>query len=139
MFLKSSFAIVLFASLIGSDDPKPVADTRVALIPVLNISGETWEEAKSKQSDRGNEELRALFTERSFQVIERPQVEAALKKLNVDLTDEEQHRREVFYQVGEEVKADLIAFVLITDVDQRKVAKFLVTSTEGKAKMKACT
>ena len=137
MFLKSSFAIVLFASLIGSDDPKPVADTRVALIPVLNISGETWEEAKSKQSDRGNEELRALFNERSFQVIERPQVEAALKKLNVDLTDEEQHRREVFYQVGEEVKADLIAFVLITDVDQRKVAKFLVTSTEGKAKMKA--
>ena len=111
--------------------------TKVAIVPVLNLSGETWEEAKVKQADRGDEELSALFRERSFQVIDPAKVKAAVADLKIDLTDEEQQKRETLYQIGEAVEADLVVFVVITDVDQRKVTKFLVSSTEGKAKMKA--
>lgn len=136
MYKFSFFALLVLLCSCVSLAQSPSA-TKVAIVPVLNLSGETWEEAKVKQADRGDIELSALFRERSFQMIDPARVKAALSNLKIDLTDEEQQKRETLYQIGEAVEADLVVFVVITDVDQRKVAKFLVTSTEGKAKMKA--
>jgi hypothetical protein len=113
------------------------APQTVAIIPVLNSSGETWEEGKKLQTSRAEEEIRALFTERGFNLVDSAAVRKAIDDLKVDFSDEEQQKRDVLYKVGDAVSADLVVFVVITDVDQRKVAKFLVTSTEGKAKMKA--
>ena len=112
------------------------AATKVALIPVVNASGEAWPEAKLKQAARGDEELHALFEERGFSLVPDADVRSAVDALHVDLADEEQQKRDTLYQIGRKAGADLVAFVVITDVDQRKVTKFLVSSTEGKAKMK---
>src|SRR5687767_11021719 len=124
MILKHLIFLAFATSFVAADDPFTPSQTKVALVPVLTLSGETWAEAKTKQTERGDEELRALFAERSFQIIERVNVDSAVKKLGIDLTDEEQQKRETLYRIGEEVNADLIAFVVITDVDQRRVAKF---------------
>ncbi len=111
-------------------------DTKVALVPVVNASGETWPEAKAKQAARGDEELRALFSERDFALVPDADVKAAVDALHLDLSDEESQKRDNLYAIGKKSGADLVAFVVITDVDQRRVTKVFVSSTEGKAKMK---
>ncbi len=137
--MKSILALALLAvSLVGltpNEDYTPKT-TKVAIVPVVNLSGETWPELKTKQSLHGLKEITACFLERAFVVLPSSDVVKALADTKIDLTDEEQHRREVLYGLGEKLDADLVAFVLITDVDQRKVNKFFVQSTEGKAKMK---
>lgn len=123
------------AAVVQASDFSPKT-TKVALVPVLNSSGESWAEAKSAQAKRGDEELRALFEERDFQLVPDAEVASAISTLKIDLSDEEQQKRDTLYRLGDRVGADIVVFVVITAVDQRKVAKFLVTSTEGKAKMK---
>ncbi len=134
-----SLSILLAITLAHS--PTPATDylpheTKIALIPVVNLSGETNTSGKEKQKARGDEELHALFTERDFAVLPDDQVKAAMDELHIDLTDEEQQKRETLYKIGKKTGADLVVFAAITDVDQRRVAKVFVSSTEGYAKMK---
>ena len=55
----------------------------------------------------------------------------------LDLTDEENQRRAVFYQVGKAVHADLVVFVVIESVSRHnKSNSFLGSQKEGKALLK---
>ena len=128
-----TFALASVASHAADYDP---AQTRVAVVPVLNLSGETWKEARAKQSARGEEELRALFDERGFTLIDSDEVSVTAKRLSLDFADDEQPKRAGLLQLGRELKADLIVFVVINNVDQRRVEKTFVKSTEGTALIK---
>jgi len=92
--------------------------TRVALVPLLNVSGERWADLKRRQVDKGNEFLREAFGDRGFQVVDPALLAAKTAELGIDLSDEEQQKRSTLYRLGRAVDADLIVCALITDTDQ---------------------
>jgi hypothetical protein len=96
------------------------AQTKVALLPVLNLSGEKDEKQRRDQTAKAEEELRRAFEGRGFVLVETEAVRRALEAEKVDLADEEFHNRATLYRVGRAAGADLVAFVLITDVSQRR-------------------
>jgi len=111
--------------------------TKVALLPVLNRSGEKWQELKDKQVTRAQQELTWEFQERGFAVIPTEAVTGAVKELGINLDDEEEYKRETLYKVGKKVGADLVAFVIITDTSQKVVSRVFVVQKHGIAKIKA--
>lgn len=119
------------------DDVKYAPDsTTVAILPVMNLSGEKDDAQRLKQAESGNEELSKRFIERGFKIADPAVVRKAVNDLKIDLNDEEQHKRASFYAVGRAVKADLAVFVVITDVNQRLNTNVFAYSREGKAKLK---
>lgn len=93
--------------------------TRVAVVPVVNASEEKWEELKERQAAKGTEVLREAFLKRGFQVLDQAAVAGAMHRLDIDLADEEQQKRETLYRLGRELRATLIVFALITGTEQR--------------------
>jgi hypothetical protein len=114
-------------------------EMRVALLPVVNLSGEKDARQRRDQSKKGEEELRRLFAERGFSVLSDDAVQKALADDNIDLADEEFHNRATLYRIGKALGADLIAFVVITDVDQARVKTPLTDNQELVAKVKTKT
>lgn len=112
------------------------AQTSVAIIPIVNLSGEKWVELKQRQCDRGDQFLKEEFGIRGFQIVPQDQVTAAIAEIKFDPADEEQYRKQTFYDLGMKVNADLIIFVVITDTSQRLIQQFLAAKREGMAKMK---
>lgn len=97
------------------------AQTRVVVLPVINASGEKDKKQKSDQESVGTNELTKQFRERGFQVTDAALVHKTLADNQIDLTDEESHNRATLYRAGELTQADVIVFVVITNVDQRRV------------------
>ncbi|MDX1932893.1 MAG: hypothetical protein SFU56_09840 [Capsulimonadales bacterium] len=113
------------------------AGSKVVLLPVINISGEKDDKQKADQVKRAEEELAKQFRERGFMLIPRETVDKALTDERIDLTDEEYHNRSSILKVGRATGADLAVFVLITDVDQRRVrAPLTGEEMVGKARTK---
>jgi hypothetical protein len=52
-----------------------------------------------------------------------PVLVKTLADLKIDLMDEENHNRSTLYRMGEAADADIIAFVVITNVDQKRVQR----------------
>jgi len=63
-------------------------------------------------------------------------VQASLKKLNVDVTDEENYRRETFFQVGQDLATDYVVFVAVTNTAQRTRTNLFTTVPEGEVTIK---
>jgi len=114
-------ALLLFAALTGagSSPEYDPATTHVAIVPLVNASEEKWEKLKERQVTKGNEVLREVFLKRGFQVIDQAVIADAMHRLDIDLSDEEQQKRETLYRLGNEVKANLIVFALITGTEQK--------------------
>lgn len=112
--------------------------TRVALLPVINASGEKDPKQRGDQSKKGSEELLKQFRQRGFDVLEAATVQKAIGDLEIDLSDEEMHNRATLYKIGEAVGADLIAFAVITNVDQQRIKTPLTDDQqlEGRANIK---
>ena len=89
--------------------------TKVAILPVVNSTGEKNEKASNAQCKLVANELLHQFRDRGFRVLEAEVVTAAMKKLDADMSDEEQRKRARMLEVGKEAGADLTVFVLITD------------------------
>lgn len=118
------FGLLLSAALNAAPPHFEPADTTVALIPVLNLSGEKWEDLKLKQVAKGDEFLRETFSARGFKVVDPALLTGKIEDLKIDLTDEEEQKRATLYRIGRAVGADLIVCALITDTDQ-SVHRFL--------------
>lgn len=117
--------------------PKLVpTSTKVALVPVINTSGEKWQELKDRQCLRANEFLSTEFGSRGFQLISVERVKSEVAKLKIDFTDEEQQNRATLYSLGQACEADVIVFAVITDTTQRLIQQFLSAKREGTAKLK---
>lgn len=92
-------------------------DTVIAILPVVNGSGEKDARQRRDQAARGSEELARLFAERGFRLVPAPAVEQALSEANADLEDEEQQNRATLLRVGKAAGADLVAFATILNVE----------------------
>jgi hypothetical protein len=98
------------------------AETTVAILPVIDRSGEKAENRRKQQAGNGYRNLIEIFYERGFKVADKGAVEKAIADAGMDLTDEEDYRRDNFYKVGETVGADLaiFAFIMHTREDTKR-------------------
>jgi hypothetical protein len=110
--------------------------TTVAILPVIDASGERWKKQSSLIKEGCSQKAIEEFTSHGFNVVPADAVAKAIGDLNVDLTDEEQQKRDTLYKVGKALKADLIMFVVIAETQQKEVDRFLWTSRHGSAKVK---
>lgn len=110
--------------------------TRVAIIPVVNLSGDEWKELLERQCQKGDAYLLEQFGGRGFHAVPAEQVKAAIETLKIDLADEEQHKRATLIQIGKAVEADLVVFAVITDTSQKLIQQLLSAKREGRAKVK---
>lgn len=85
----------------------------VAILPVINRTTEENEKLRGDMVSLVSEFLPKAFSANGFQVIPSESVTLALKQLSLDLEDEELHRREILFKVGEAVKADYLYFTTI--------------------------
>lgn len=112
------------------------SETPVAILPVINRSGEKVAEDRTKQSRFGSEELVKRFSERGFKLISSADIDGAIRDQKLDLDDEENYRRASLFPIGKAVKARLLVFVVIDSVDQRNVQKTFVQSKVAKANLR---
>ncbi len=112
------------------------ATTTVAILPVVNSGGEKNEGYKAKQTENGGKELVKEFTEHGFKTADDAAVAKAIADLKIDLSDEEQQKRENMLKIGQAVNADLVVFAVITDTSQQMHQNVFSNNREGKAKVK---
>jgi len=110
--------------------------TSVAIIPVVNAGGEKNEGNRTKQTESGDNELIKEFTQHGFRLIDLAEIRKAMISLKIDLSDEEQQKRDNLYKIGKAVSADLVVFAVITDTAQQFHIGVFNTSREGRAKIK---
>jgi hypothetical protein len=108
----------------------------IAILPLINQSGEKWQELKDRQTAAGENWLRKEMARHGFVVLSQESVAASMKTVGVDLTDEENQKREPLYEIGRETKADYVFFAVITDTNQKLIQQFLSSKREGTAKIK---
>ncbi len=116
--LISALSIVAFASWQSAAPPQRAyvpAQTKIAILPVIDASGEKDVKTSKEQCGFVSTELLKEFQERGFRFIERRSIDDVIKNQSIDLSDEEQRKRATMFGIGKEVGADLVAFVLITD------------------------
>ena len=112
--------------------------TRVAILPVINQGGEKDAKQRAEQTKRGHQELIHQFKSRGFRLVDEADIIQVCQDNDIDLQDEEQHKRATFYRIGRAVDADLVVFAVITHVDQRRVLANTSNSQklEGRASVK---
>jgi hypothetical protein len=113
----------------------PPSRTTVAILPVVNESDSKSPEMRARQSDKAQQELTAQFAAHGFLLVPDSAVKQAISDAKIDLTDEDQQKRDTFYKIGTATHADLVAFLVITDTSQGWKQGF-IPKREGKAKLK---
>lgn len=109
--------------------------TTVALLPTVNISGDKHINLKKEQVKESDATLLRLFSERRFVVLSSEITAKAIADAKLDLTDEENFRKELLYDLGNELKVDLLVFNVITGTRQQKRSDFF-ENLEGYATMR---
>jgi hypothetical protein len=127
------FAFVLAAAAAATAQPEA---PRVALVPVLNLSGEKWEDLKRRQSAKADEYLREQFLLRGFQVVDEREVARAMALLEIDFADEEQQKRSTLYELGRKLEVDYILLGVITGTAQAQRDRLFYTDIEGRTDVK---
>jgi hypothetical protein len=109
--------------------------TRVALLPVVDMTGEK-EDQRRDQANAVKMEMTSQFTERGFQLVDEAAVAKAITDLKIDLSDEEDQRREPIFKIGKAVDADLVVFVVVTQAYAKTKQNLFSEQREGLAKTK---
>jgi hypothetical protein len=134
--MKRLILIVVLMALALAGFAQTPARVRVAILPVLNQSGEKWEELKRKQVEKAEEFLYDEFGKRSFEIVSKDEVERSIADLQIDLTDEEQQKRATLYSLGERLNADYVIFGVITHTEQKEFERVLYKDIEGRTDVK---
>ncbi len=127
-------SICLFASA-GYGQINP-STTKVLFLPSLNTSGDKYKKMVEGQIKEADDTLRRLFGERGFVLATEEDGRTALTKSGIDFTDEENHRKDILYKIGEEAGTDLIVFTIITRTWQKTTQDLFFDKLEGFATMK---
>lgn len=90
-------------------------ETSVAIVPVANVSASSNEALKKNQCDRGDTFLREQFKARGFNLVPVETVNQAITDMHLDMSDDEQYRRQTFFDLGKKLNADLIVVAVIVD------------------------
>lgn len=126
-----------FALLLQSQAAPAAAPSRsLALLPVIHASGEKWQELKESQIKKIEEYARQEFPKRGIAVVPSETVEGALKELNLDMTDEENHRRGPLFDVGRKLGVDYVLFTVVTETSQKQQERLFYKDIEGQATLK---
>ena len=121
----------------GSDKTYVPSATSVAILPVANTTGARTDGHQANLAKAAMSALLKQTAGRGFKTITGKPIEEALSRLHVDLTDIEQQKRAVMMQVGQEVGADLVAFVVIMDVNTDSDSNGWVSATRAAVKTKS--
>jgi hypothetical protein len=113
------------------------AQTRVVLLPVVNLSGEKDKKQRLEQTKKASEELFKQFNDRKFNVLTDAEVRDALDDLEIDMEDEENHNRATLYKIGEKLNTDLVAFVVIQGIEQRRTNQVGILRNSGDGELVA--
>ena len=129
--------IFSLSSNLKADQPLPPyvpQKTVVAILPVIDATG--GKDPNIKAVSNAQTSLKEQFSRSGFVIAQSADVNSAINHLKIDMTDEEQQKRDTLYKVGSGVKANLVVFVVVTNTDQREVEHLFSTSREGQAKIK---
>jgi hypothetical protein len=123
----STFLLLgLSIGILNAENADPIftpAETKVAVLPVISLTGEQWEKLRQSQIDAVYTESKSLFIKRGFNILDEDIVNTAIADLKVDLTDDSQNYKDSLYQIGQKVGADIVVFVIITDSTQTERQK----------------
>lgn len=108
----------------------------IAILPILNTSGEKWEDLKRKQADKMYAYSVRSFEQKGFKVVPQAAVLEAIKANDVDLSDEENLKRATFFQVAKAVSADFVYVAQITNTEQKEQKRDLYEDREGRTDVK---
>lgn len=122
IFILLGFSIGI-SSAENADPIFTPAETKVAVLPVISLTGEQWEKLRQSQIDAVYTESKSLLIKRGFNILDADIVNTAISDLKIDLTDDSQNYKDSLLQIGQKIGADLLVFVTITDSTQREKQK----------------
>ncbi len=130
-------SVFLAAVLCAQTVPAEIAaGPRLAIIPTVNLSGESWNDLMTRQNERINSYLTTEFTKRNFRLVDPDDLADAAREMNLDWRDEENHRRAVLLELARKVEADYIYFNVVTFTDQKTHGRDNYTDREGRTDVK---
>lgn len=132
IFVTLAVLAALTSAAVASAFDRP----RVVVVPVLNLSGEKWEDLKTKQATKATEYLSEQFTKRGFDLVSAPDVKSAMDELKLDFSDEEQQKRATLFELGKKLNADYILLGVITHTEQKEFNRTLYKDIEGRTDAK---
>lgn len=125
MTIRTTLAIVLpliALNLHGGQGETPPklepTETRVAILPTINQSGEKWKQLRERQEKAADEWLAKEFKDRGFKLIEVEGVKKAIADSKIDFTDEESVNREAIRQIGKLAGADVVVLSAVINTRQ---------------------
>lgn len=127
------FTSLLLAAIVQKLDP---VTTRVVILPTLSTTGDKFVEMVENQRKEGDKTLVRLFSERKFNVAPLEDGKAAFDSAKIDFSDEENQRKDVLFKIGEDAKADILVFTIITRTWNKSTEGFLTVKAEGFATLK---
>jgi hypothetical protein len=130
-----ALALLLAAAAVTAQANRIPAETRVAIVPIVNDSPEPSLEFKQEQAEFGVAHLTNRFQERGFQIVPASEIAAAIQEAQLDFSDRENWTRRNLYLIGQKTGADLVVFAVITDSQQRTEQRLFISQKVGTASM----
>ncbi|MES2460077.1 MAG: hypothetical protein V4671_05795 [Armatimonadota bacterium] len=109
------------------------ATTRVAILPVIDKSGEK-DDQRRDQANAVKMEAYDQFFQRGFQIIDEATVAKAITDSGINFDDQEEHRKDNLYKVGKALNADLVMFVVVDQAYSKLKRNLFNEQREGLAK-----
>lgn len=129
--------LILFAMQIaGAQETPKLRDKQVLVLPVINTTGEKWADLKAKICEEGGKTLVKELTDRQLGVFPSVDVRRLLEDSKLDLQDEENWRREVFFTLGEKSGSEFVVFIAVTSATQRHRVNLFSDVPEGEVTIK---
>ena len=104
----------------------------VAIVPTVNASGEKWAQLRDRQCRAIDEWAYEHFSKAGYAPLPATQVQDVLRRLDVDMTDEENWRREAIRRIGQEAGSDYVLFCAITFTEQKEQRRTWYKDKEGR-------
>ena len=111
------------------------SDTTVLILPTQNISGDKHEALKKEQCRESDDTLKLQFESHGFKVLSSELAARAVSDSKLDLTDEENYRKNVFFELGAKSNADIVVFNTVIATRQQTRRDFF-ENLEGYATMR---
>lgn len=109
------------------------AGMKVAIVPVVNVSGQQWEALKARQDNGCNDYLRNQFEGHGFDLVPPENILTEMRSQGVDFKDDESSRRDNLRAIGRAVKADYVILAMITDSNASKESHLIFNDEVGHA------
>ncbi len=110
-----AFALVAITAASAQTYPK---GTKVAIVPIINQSGDKWVELQERQIKAGHDWLATEFSSHGFTVVAPDTVAKAIADLKINFSDDEQQNRANLIKIGKRVGATLVIFPIIVASSQ---------------------